>query len=176
MDSPATTIDSIATEIASEIKTAINAVMKRAGAILPAKVKLNFDTSGKRGGNPEWKKTNFKWLVQRKSFPGGPTTLMELHQKRRERGDKQLLTADQQAYYKSARPLFDTGALRNSIVVLERSQAGLAAAQIIIGSALPYAEQNDQGIPGKVHARPFNHLVPEDLIAIDTIVSEEFAR
>jgi len=168
------TIESLTTDIAKEIKGAITQVMSKAAVILPGRVKLNFDTAGKRGGNPPWKKTNFSWLVRRKSFPGGPTTLKQLHVARRERGDKQLLTSEQQAYYKDARPLFDTGALRNSIVVLERSQKGLSAAEIVIGSALPYAESNDQGIPGKRSARPFNHLVPEDLAAIDKIVEDSF--
>lgn len=170
------TIDTLVAEIKSELIAAENRAMDKIEKLAPARVKMNFDASGKRGGNPAWPKVAFNWLVRRKSFPGGPTTLKDLHAARRARGDKALLTAEQDAYYRSAKPLMDTGALQKSIVVLERSRKGLAGAKAIIGSSLPYAEQQDQGIDGKIRARPFNHLVPEDLQAIDAIVESEFSK
>lgn len=170
------TIDTLVAEMKSELIAAENRAMDKIEKLMPARVKMNFDASGKRGGNPAWPKVAFNWLVKRKTFPGGPTNLKDLQAARRARGDKALLSAEQDAYYRSAKPLIDTGGLKGSIVVLERSRNGLAGAKAITGSNLPYAQQQDQGVEGKIRARPFNHLVPEDLQAIDKIVETEFAK
>lgn len=157
-------------EITKETIASVSIVMDRAGTMIPARVKSTFDTRGKRGGNPEWPKVAFRWLMRRRMWPGGAMTL-------RDYWDKQhgKLTPAQSAYYRSAIPLIDTGKLRNSIIVMERTMEGLSRAFMLIGSPLPYAEQHDQGIPDKIRQRPYMHLVSDDLAELNTIVTEVFA-
>jgi len=162
-------ITSLVTDIAKELKAAVEKSMDGIEQYVPGAIQKTFDTSGTRGGNVEWEQVPFGWIMRRKSFPGGPMNLKDYHAQ----GGK--LTPDQESYYRNAKPLIDTGALRNSIQVMDRSMQGFKKARMVIGSPLEYAAQHDQGVPGEIRQRPFNHLVDEDLRNVNGIVERAFA-
>lgn len=108
-------------------------------------IKSSFDNKGERPGNPSWQPVSFLSLLCRQTFP---KTLV--------RGDKRNKAIREQ-YIRNAKPLVDTGKLRNSIKAIERNNT-INQLKTWLGSRLDYAGIHEQGGEGRVNCPRLPHL------------------
>lgn len=117
--------------------------MEASGKIVIEAIQANFDASGDRGGHEEWEPVPLSWIVRRETWPRGASK------------------AAQEAYADSAKPLIDTGALRNSykFSMVETPDGNIEAG---VQSTLDYDEDHEKGVPGEIWPRPHMWITDED--------------
>lgn len=135
-------LDAAFRKLQQRIDLGARKALRAAGDVVVTAIKWNFDNS--MGPEGQWDPVPYGWLVQRETFPRGQ--------------GKDAYNA----YVQTAKPLIDTGALRESIMYYdgETKQGGITGA---VDTLLPYAVQHNEGVEGEIRKREFMYVRDEDV-------------
>lgn len=144
-----------ASGIKNEVDIAKDNFLDEASAYMVADMRSAFETEGKRDGVAKmWLPVKLTTLLNRVMFPKRGTEEAKL------------------SYLKNAKPLVDTGALRDSVSKLkETSQAGVDS--VWLGASVPYAKDMEKG-KDNTPPRPFHFFSQANIDKIKGIFRRFF--